>query len=262
VAVNPILVDMVHPTPYVNAELQLRLGDAPLERILRYLQPVDCQMCGKPFGERRPSLVVVQLGPEAAVALLVHTRCSPPAWLVDGIDWTDPEQPLGSWRAGAAAVAVESSTGSQGPDRIPAVVVNPGLDSVHLSRNEGVWWPDLSTAAWPFESMADLCDEPVGTRRIRGARLRVEDATVFVDLEDGSERWWTGADDEFFWAQMEVRGGALLVLSYSLDPHAMTIENLTAMRRPGEAIAGWVSATPNANARQAARSKSRRCRPR
>lgn len=234
---------MSYPAPAirVNADLQVRLGDEALDRILRCLHPIDCQMCGKPLGDKRPSLVVVQLGPEVADALLVHTRCSPPAWLLDGIEWTDPVEPCGTWRAGAAAVAVASVPDGEEPDRIPAIVVNPGLDGIHLSLVDGTWRPDLAIAAWPLESMADLAEEPVGTQRIRGARLRVDGTDVYVGPEDDPDRWWTGASDEFFWAELEVRGGALLVLTYSLDPHDLTVANLTAMRGPGEAIAGWVT---------------------
>lgn len=241
---------MAHPAPRVNAELQTRLGDEPLERILRCLYPVDCQICGKPLGDKRPALLIVQFGPSDAEALLAHTRCSPPGWFIDGLEWSDPAEPYGTWRAGGAAVAVETVPVGEEPDRLPAIVVNPGLDSIHLSWIGGAWRPDLAAAAHPLVPMLDLADEPVGTQLIHNARLRVERNTFYTGSEDEPDRWWAGADDEYFWAELEVRGGALLVLTYSLDPHAMTIENLAAMRGRGESIAGWVSATPVTGAEQ------------
>lgn len=235
---------MTHPAPRVNVELQERLGDEPLERILRCLYPVDCQMCGKALGDKRPSLIVVQLAPDVADAMLVHTRCSPPAWLIDGLEWTDPVEPCGTWRAGGAVVAVERVGPGEEPDWIPAVIVNPGLDGIHLTRIDGTWRPDLSVAADPLAPMRDLADEPVGTQRIHNARLHRKGDTVYIGSEDDPDRWWAGAEEARFWAELEVRGGALLVLTYGVDPHAMTAANLTAIRDRGSSIAGWVSTVP------------------
>lgn len=241
---------MAHPAPRVNAELQSRLGDDPLERILRHLYPVDCQICGKPLGDKRPSLVVVQLSPDVADALLVHTRCSPPAWLLDGLEWTDPVEPCGTWRAGGAVVATDHVADGEEPDWLPAVVVNPGLDGIHLALIDGTWRPNLAIAADPLAPMRDLADAPVGTQRIHNARLHQVGDTVYIGSEDEPDRWWAGAKEERFWAGLEVLGGALLVLTYGVDPHAMTAENLTAIRARGESITEWVSVTPVTGAEQ------------
>jgi hypothetical protein len=234
---------MLHPTPTprVTTDLQVRLGDAALERILRSLHPVDCQMCGAPLGAKRASLVVVQFGPVDAEALLVHTRCSPPGWRIDGLEWTDPAEAYGSWHAHAALVAVAEAPDGEESDLMPAVVLNPGLESISLHRTGGQWRPNLASVAEPWGLSADLSVEPVGAVAADDVRLAVDGHRVFLTAESEPDRAvWADIEDEGFWASVEVRGGLLLVVTYAVDPHGLTDADFSRIRVPGEALAGWV----------------------
>jgi hypothetical protein len=234
---------MSHPTPAprVNADLQVRLGDAALEWILRSLHPVDCQLCGSPLGEKRAALVVVQLGPANAEALLVHTRCSPPGWRIDGLEWTDPAEAYGSWHAHVALVAVAEAPDGEAPDLMPALVLNPGLESISLHRSGGEWRPNLASVAAPWGLSADLSVEPVGAAAAEGVRLDVDGRRIL--LTAAAEPWrtvWADTEDDGFWASVEVSGGLLLVVTYAVDPHGLTDADFSRIREPGEALAGWV----------------------
>jgi hypothetical protein len=234
---------MSHPTPVprVNADIQLRLGDAALERILRSLHPVDCQICGAPLGDRRSSLVVVQLGPVDAEALLAHTQCSPPGWRIDGLEWTDPAEAYGSWHAHVALVAVAKTPDGEAPDLMPAFVLNPGLESVHLHCSGGEWRPNLASVAAAWGLSADLSVEPVGAVAAEGVRLDVDGRRILLSAatEPGGAVW-ADTEDDGFWASVEVRGGLLLVVTYAVDPHGLTDADFSRIREPGEALAGWV----------------------
>ena len=230
---------MPHPTTArINADIQRHMTGDELAELGAHLYPEDCQLCGKPLGNRAPSLVVVAHDPEWGTAMLTHTRCSPPAWH-EGFAMMSTAG--STWRTTGAAIPAELD-GSEPPDMLAVFLLNPAMESVSISRESGRWRVDTAVGEYPFAPLQDLSVTPVGTNRITNARLRVDRPRVWVGPPEQPELYVVDIYDERWWSMLEAKGGALLVITHAIDPRdgRFGAAELVAMRRPGEALAGWI----------------------
>lgn len=241
-----------------NTEIQTHMDVEEIANVARHLWAVDCQLCNGPLGERPPSLVVYEIGPEVVQAMLAHTRCSPPGWYgEDGRIRRMSSAATLSWHAGGALIPAELMSteeadafeATQPPealpgDMLPVLVVNPAMESVQARRVDGRWLVDVAPELQPFSGWRDLSEIPVGTNLLGGAVASIKGGEIHVGTERNRSLWWAGCADERFWSLLETGGGVLVVVTHSADPHDMGSKELVAMRSPGASIAGWVRLEP------------------
>jgi hypothetical protein len=162
---------MAVATLLVSELTQRRLGDDGLAELAACLRAVDCQSCGRLPGADLPSVCVDDLG-GAAVASLHHQRCRPPGWnesmtVVAG---------SGLYSTFVARMILVPVTSDSGAKHVwPLMVVNPGLECVHLQRGAGGRWqvsPDRWRAGWLAEAIAAADRLAAGGMRISRRNLR------------------------------------------------------------------------------------------
>jgi hypothetical protein len=121
----------------VGDDIQEELDEVGLAQVMASLYPVDCQTCGLPIGTAQPVLHIDDLG-GYAIADLHHSGCKTSEWN----------------RANSAGLLIIRGTFSQeylswmysslllpaNAGYLPMILVNPGLEAIHLGRNPSGQW--------------------------------------------------------------------------------------------------------------------------
>ncbi|WP_067829130.1 hypothetical protein [Actinomadura kijaniata] len=217
----------------VSPQIQDQLGDEGLAEVTRHLWPADCQSCGKPLGSQRPSLVVDNLE-VFATASLHHQRCRTPQWNQGHITGTN--QPTLSFRVGGLMLPIQN-------DPRPMLVVNPGLESVILNRQDDQRWKVQHNSYFTKAGLVPPGRSFVVDHPIDGAVARLTTDSIAVTLQVAPFPTYECALEEHFRQEAARLKGVLLGVTHLVDPwtdpHTFTRDLDTALRS-GEMLLGWV----------------------
>lgn len=211
------------------------LGEDGLTALADSLYLGDCQTCNSPLSSESPSLWVDAMN-GGIVASLHHLRCRPACWNDSGLIVTVTD--TASWRA----VAVSWPNPGSRSGTVAALLVNPSLEQVTMTKLDSAWVIDPG-ARVPGLARPDP-DRITATQLPRvTARLSADSVVVSVGL--AGQVYRSGSTEEIREA-MRRNGGLLLVLTHALDPAVgVTEENLPRLLpwllSPDRAMTGWAA---------------------
>jgi len=212
-----------------------RLGDDGLAELAACLWAVDCQSCGRLLGEAPPIVWVDDLD-VVAVATLHHQRCRWPAWNDSGTVMVGPDQYT---TFVARMVLLPVVRDGSGVEAWPLMVVNPGLECVHLHRAPGGRWyvgqnDGLAQAGLVRPGPELRLGVPVS-----GLVARVTDSSVAVVLQLPPFTVYEAPADERLLDQARALGGALIAVTPTLNPGDFAYSDLLVALGDPLTLAGW-----------------------
>ena len=227
---------------------------AVIDEICRNLFAIDCQICGTPLGLRVPALTVMGFDDNVR-AILHHETCAEARW-GDGVIML-PAEPVLSYRTLDVLTSMVFLGGhvDGAAVNLPFVVVNPSLEAVFLSRDEGGDWR-VETVDRYVRRGLHAGSREIQLTAVPGSVVHLEGPGVgsspalMVQLDDG-DRWVLRTNSVIAADIRRQRGVALVVTTVadptSFDPGRVT-EELYALLDPGDCAVGWI---PLADAHQA-----------
>lgn len=224
------------------------LTPAVIDDIRRNLFAIDCQICGTPLGARTPALTVVEMNFGSLLhAILHHETCAEPRWGADAI--TLPAEPVLSYRTMDVLMSMAFTGGhvDGAAVNLPLVVVNPSLEAVFLSRDEGGDWR-VETVDRYVRRGLHAGSREIQLTTVPGGAVHLEELGVgsspalMVRLGD-SDRWVLRTNSVIAADIRRQRGIGLVVTTVadptSFDTSRMT-EELFALLDPGDCAVGWI----------------------
>lgn len=237
----------------INEKISSELGEEGLRGLLACLWPVDCQTCGGFLGEEPPSLCVDD-SVIFAVASLHHPGCRTPVWNDSGMITAVSDISALSY----VTTALLLPLGHNGREEWwPMMVVNPGLESVVLEREDQGWRvrPNLAFKA------AGLVPPGPGLmigRPVDGAVALITATSVAVAFQVTPLRTYEAPVDEAIAECARTRGGVLIGVTHALNPGELTEEDLNTAMATGQILMGWAGVHGAAPRLQAQLSAARR----
>jgi hypothetical protein len=233
------------PELLCDEKTESRLGETGLAEVRACLHAADCQTCGRPLGAGPPALVVDDVV-TFAYASLHHRGCRAPGWN-DGSVLTVTGGATVTWSARTVLMPATYGRRGQHPDPRPALIVNPGLESILLERRGGRWQPghdaQLRAAGLVPPGRQLRLDRPVPgvTARAAGGDIAVTITGPLPVTYDAE------ADPPITARALELRG-VLLIMTSAVNPGELT--SRTGPAQIGGALtspstlAGWVALNP------------------
>jgi hypothetical protein len=219
----------------INEKISSELGEEGLRGLLACLWPVDCQTCGGFLGDEPPSLCVDD-SVIFAVASLHHPGCRAPVWNDSGVITAVSDVDSLSY----VTTALLLPLGRNGREEWwPMMVVNPGLESVVLEREDQSWRvrPNLA-----FKGAGLVPPGPglmIG-RPVDGAVALLTATSVAVAFQVTPLRTYEAPVDEAVAECARTRGGVLIGVTHALNPGELTEEDLNTAMATGQILMGWV----------------------
>lgn len=219
-----------------------RLGELGLAEVCASLHAVDCQTCGRRLGAGPPALVVLDMG-ASAWASLHHPRCRPAGWN-DGSVLTVTGGDTVTWSARTLMIPTTAGRRGTRPDPQPALIVNPGLESILLENRGGRWQPGhdaqlLAAGLVPPGRQFRL------TRPVPGAAARAAAGDIAVTITAPPPRTYDAQSAPEITARARELHGVLLIMTSAVHPAEMTSHNagtlLTGILTSSQTLAGWVA---------------------
>lgn len=216
------------------------LGRAALARLREHLWPVDCQTCGQALGNTRPALVVDDLGTTAR-ASLHHERCRAPVWNDSGIVVHNSSAATLTYVSGAFLAPLhvdEHGSGDYARRDLPAMLVNPGLETANLRRQGRRRWQVGS-----LDEYTALGFESFEAMRIGEHTAMVTGQLVGTDLVVSClGEVWSSPTNERVLEQIRVDGGLMLIVTSALNPHEDgAFARIPQCLETGQALVCWVA---------------------
>jgi hypothetical protein len=207
------------------------LGEDGLTALADSLYLRDCQTCNSPLSSEPPSLWV-DATEGRIVASLHHPRCRPARWndsgLIVSITGT------ASWYA--VAVSWPNPGGRGGI--VAALLVNPSLEQVAMTKLDGTWVIDPGARV---PGLTRPGPDGITAAPLPQATARVSTDSVAVRVGQAGQVYHSGPTEEIRQAVLR-NGGLLLVLTHALDPAVgVTEENLPWLLSPDRIMTGWAA---------------------
>ena len=219
----------------VGDDIQEELDEVGLAQVKASLYPVDCQTCGLPIGSTQPVLHVDDSG-GYAVAALHHSGCKASEW--NRADSTGAliirgafSQTYLTWTY--LALLLPANTGY-----LPMLLVNPGLEGIHLGRNpSGQWRVQMETQYRDAGLTQQLrLGEP-----IEGATARIANGHVFVKMRTGPHQTYDCALSDQVEAEMWKLGGLIFAVTHAVNPADVSaMRDLEPVLAGDRSLMGWV----------------------
>jgi hypothetical protein len=226
----------------INEKISSELGEEGLRDLFACLWPVDCQTCGGFLGDEPPSLCVDD-SVIFAVASLHHQGCRTPLWNDSGVITAVSDVSALSY----VTTSLLLPLGRNGREEWwPMMVVNPGLESVILEREDGEWRvrPNL---AFKAAGLVPPGPELMIGRPVDGAVALITATSVAVAFQVTPLRTYEAPVDEAILECARARGGVLIGVTHALNPGELTEEALNTVMATRQILMGWVGvhgATP------------------
>jgi hypothetical protein len=216
------------------------LGRDGIAELAAHLWPANCQSCGCPLDDEPPALLVDDLMVSAA-ASLHHPHCQRPEWNDSGgIKMTSTE--LLTHRSSALMMPVPSGGPDRRPvERLPTLLVNPGLEMVMLRRGADRSWRVATVELYAHHGLrgagADLRNPSEG-RPVAGIRAGLGDAGISVELPHAT---WTASIEPAVGAEIRRLAGLVLAVTTMVQPaRPAPLPHLVSAMRAGQVALGWV----------------------
>ncbi|GAB1646774.1 hypothetical protein [Krasilnikovia sp. MM14-A1259] len=221
----------------VSKHIVKRLGEDGVRETMDSLYAVDCQTCNRPLAGTTASLVVTDLM-MFLQAELHHRRCRKSEWNDSGLVRSSGEATL-SHRTLTVLLPWSNNTGEPTTMQ-PVFILNPGLESVFLDRDDdGRWRVRLAERF----AHAGLVAGPQLTidRPVPEATVRLATDGVAVTMENLPPETFLCRATEQYRAQVRARGGVLFVVTHALNPDAVQHQQeLLDVLPDSRTVAGWV----------------------
>ncbi|HTP16656.1 MAG TPA: hypothetical protein VMK13_12570 [Streptosporangiaceae bacterium] len=215
---------------------RLHLGGPGLAALRECFFPGDCQSCNRPLGGRPPALSVSVLSPGHAMARLYHPACVPPQWNDSGLIEVAPGPGTVSR---SARCWLFPAAGAPGPVYLPALLVNPGFESVFLREGPDGWRPVLPE----WFSAAGMLPGAAGSP-LPGVRSAIDGGIASV-VFPASPNPYSAPAEPVTLARARELGGFLILVSQVVDPAALSPASATPVLQrafsAGQIISGWAS---------------------
>lgn len=219
----------------INEKISSELGEEGLRDLFACLWPVDCQTCGRFLGDEPPALCVDD-SIIFAVASLHHPGCRAPVWNDSGmITAVSDVSPLSY-----ITTSLLLPLGRDGQvEWWPMMVVNPGLESVVLEREDRNWRvrPNL---AFKAAGLVPPGPELLIGRPVDGAVALITGTSVAVAFQVSPLRTYEAPADEEIVECARARGGVLVGVTHAVNPGELTEEVLRTAMATGQILMGWV----------------------
>ncbi len=220
----------------VDAQTATKLGREGLAELALNLWPKDCQTCGWGLGELKPTVRVVDLMVFVS-ASLHHARCQPAEWTINA---TSISQPLLSYATLSFLLPIEDGSGR--PDDRPVFLVNPSLEQVALSSDEGRWTA-TTVALYRQRGLRTPGRDFVVDALIPDMVATLDDDELTVTLDDTGETWTVDCSGPVGDRVREL-GGIILAITTAADPHRMlgnTMEHFVTLMQSDRLVLGWIA---------------------
>jgi hypothetical protein len=205
------------------------LGEDGLTALADSLYLRDCQTCNSPLSSEPPSLWVDAMA-GGIVASLHHPRCRPARWNDSGLIVTITG--TASWYA--VAVSLPSPGGRGGI--VAALLVNPGLEQVAMTKLDGRWVIDPGARV---PGLTRPGPDGITAAPLPQVTARASTDSVAVRVGLAGQVYHSGTTEEIREA-VRRNGGLLLVLTHALDPAVgVTEENLPWLLSRDSVMTGW-----------------------
>jgi hypothetical protein len=218
----------------INEKISSELGEEGLRDLFACLWPVDCQTCGRFLGDEPPALCVDD-SIIFAVASLHHPGCRAPVWNDSGVITSVSDVSALSYITASLLLPL----GRNGREEWwPMMVVNPGLESVVMERDDQNWRVRPSLA---FKAAGLVPPGPglmIG-RPIDGAVTLITDTSVAVAFQVTPPRTFEAPADEAILECVRARGGVLVGVTHAVNPGELTEEGLNTAMATGQILMGW-----------------------
>ena len=214
---------------------QAKLDNDTLEELVASLWPQDCQTCGWSLGDEPCALVVNDMM-VMAYARLHHPRCCEPNWNDSGL-YQVAGGPLLSWVGNTFAMAVLDVNDQQ--VYIAGLVVNPSLEMVRLSHEEGRWKVD------PLSNYRGLGyqspqDEIFQTQNpLRDSLLVITPTSWRVSIP-GALQTFELSPESIMTEYALKRKGVFVIVTQAVNPGQLQSETMEKVFESRHTLLGWV----------------------
>lgn len=232
----PLVTDLL-----IDKRTRKQLGAQGTALLRQYLRVGDCQTCNRSLGEQPPAVVVADYG-DHIEASLHHKHCRDPGWHDRFIVTFEGTATYVCWFLAMDVL----DNGTQ--HKIAAVLINPGVERLELTRTADTWKPRARTefGLTPVSEVMIWQTNP-------HARLRINDhplpqAQTAVELLLDNQLAWTFDLEAPTMRLVREHGGLLVVISTSVDPNpsdrlAYTRHTIMSMIDHGTADGLWATLT-------------------
>jgi hypothetical protein len=219
----------------VSEVTRQRLGDDGLFDLAACLWPVDCQSCGRFLGDDPPVLFIDDLAVQA-IASLHHQRCRPPAWN----DSMTVIAGSGQYTTFVARMLLVPVINDHRFERAyPLMVVNPGLECVHLQRAQNGSWQLGHSQALAGAGLVQPGSELRLGVPADGLVTCLTELTVTVVVQIPPFTVYEAPADERILDRARALGGVLTVVTHRLNPGDFTLDELGEALADPRTLAGW-----------------------
>lgn len=223
----------------VDATTARKLGPDGLDEVAQNLWAKDCQTCGWPLGEAAPALVVDDMVVMLSVHLH-HPRCRSAQWA-----------PYSSFRTSSAALVSydiatflmqgerRDQSGTSATDDRPVFFVNPGLESVLLTQEDGRWSANLARSYRQLGFGVPF-DDFVVDRPVEDVVARLDGSDVTIAFEEAPVHWECSGDVPWREAVRDLGGVTVAITHAAIPSQPRTVAEFVELMRSGRIVMGWV----------------------
>ncbi|MGP3926579.1 tetratricopeptide repeat protein [Streptomyces sp. 8N616] len=235
--------DIGLPYAMVSSETINKLGESELLVLMQGLWAVDCLDCGHALGNGVPAIQVEDQIVKADVRIFHLGMCRFPKWNDSGAIMIASGSEI-SWISLCVGIpfGVHGQISTQPEDFLPAIIVNPSLESGNLVLDDEENWRWCGLYG-PRSVMAESAGlqpfwKGIPAPSVEGkfaARVIGDD----IAISDGFNHWSGPADLRVREIAKE-RGGILVVFTSGFGPGPDTPERVGKALQSCDAMCGWV----------------------
>ncbi|WP_160050092.1 MULTISPECIES: hypothetical protein [unclassified Nocardiopsis] len=229
----------------LTEKIESKLGEEGIQELAAHLWARDCQTCGGSLGVEPPALYVIDMH-TYAFAELNHEECRAPDWNDSGLLTGKSSSDAHLSHEALSVVLPFSRNGAM--DLRPALLVNPGLESVMIQLDDQDRWQVKIGKHFEHAGLRPVGQIPMDSP-VKGVTAHLTHFEIAVTLQGPPFSTYSapigGPSGPQIRDAHADKQGVLLMVSHLFDFTTPTPDHISSVFASGKLLSGWVGFAKN-----------------